>query len=272
MFRILIIIIIFTSCQYTKDDIYVNKNFDIVIRSHSSILLYTKGCILPYKIIDDNNKNYISSGIFGCTIDGMDGSYYPLQIEMKYMDDRIIITSENICFSNSKLSNNNEFFKINKHRYDFNGEDPFSDFLRSSKTIIHESIHADFWREINNLLPDGKNLTNVDQSTFDETFREFIDIICTEGDNLSDQHEVMINKWINKIANDLWEINNKVGNPNDYLYLAWLGLYRKNNDCINSILTINEYKNMKINYINNIQNNDQTRLNEKIINDCINNN
>jgi len=161
-------------------------------------------------------------------------------------------------------------------KFDYNGEDPFSDFLRSSKTIIHESIHADFWREINNLLPDGKNLTNVDQSTFDETFREFIDIICTEGDNMSDQHEAMMrseaHKWIDKLAQDLWELNGEVGNWEDYLYLAWLGIYTdKSDECLNSFLTEDEYGVLKDNYEQNIRKNTITIAKMNEINNCISN-
>ncbi len=158
--------------------------------------------------------------------------------------------------------------------FKFDPSDFASDFLRTAKTIIHESVHADFWREVSNILPDGKTLTSINQSTFNETFQEFIDIVCTEGDVLTDQHEVMINSWIDKLSKDLWEYNGKVGNWEDYKYLAWLGLYpdEEHNECVEPLLSLQEYATLRDNYEQNIWNNSQTKLNEKKINDCLKNN
>jgi hypothetical protein len=72
---------------------------------------------------------------------------------------------------------------------------PYADFINSAKTIIHESIHADFWRQATILLPDGKTLSPIDGVSWIESVREFLNIICTDGDGITDQHEEMISFW-----------------------------------------------------------------------------
>jgi len=88
---------------------------------------------------------------------------------------------------------------------------PFADFILSAQVMIHESIHADFWRQATTLLPDGKTLTPIDGVSWKESVREFLNIICTDGDGITDQHEEMMTFWVDKIAKALWEFNNEIG-------------------------------------------------------------
>jgi len=147
------------------------------------------------------------------------------------------------------------------------------DFLQSAKTIIHESIHADFYRQANTLLPDGKTLTPINGISFESSVREFLNIICTDGDNITDQHEEMMTFWVNKIASDLWEFNNKIGNPEDYLYLAWGGIFTgdtQDDPCMQLFITIDEYNSYNSSYIDHVVENPKTKEREIEINKCIN--
>ena len=149
--------------------------------------------------------------------------------------------------------------------------DAFYDFLAASKTIIHESIHADFIREILSLIPKG---LEISKDNFEQTFREFIDIICSDGDNLSDQHEAMVrtaNNWIDRIAKDLFELNNNVGKWEDYRYQAWRGIWKDGNECINStFLNKAEFIDLRNDYLNNILINSITHTNIDNMNNCVN--
>ena len=81
-----------------------------------------------------------------------------------------------------------------------------------------------------------------------------------------------IYSWKDKIAKDFWELNDKTDSGEDYKYLAWLGIYPKvTDDCVNSFLTIDEYKELRDNYEQNVWNNPATTININKINDCISN-
>ncbi len=163
--------------------------------------------------------------------------------------------------------------KVCVSSYHIDVPNPFYDFNNAAKNIIHESIHADFFREISNLLPEGTKLTDVSKSTFDETFREFMDFACDEEGNMSDQHKAIMEKWINKLAQDMWEFNNEIGKWEDYLYLAWGGIYTddtENDPCLQKLIDNNKYEEYLNDYIDNIVDNELTIQKQKEINNCIN--
>ena len=116
-------------------------------------------------------------------------------------------------------------------------------------------------------------MTPIDGVSWEESVREFLDIICTDGDGITDQHEEMMIYWVNKIAHDLWEFNGEVGDPTDYLYLAWQGIVTKpgdfSEDCIQYFISENDFNNYFNNYNDNIVDNPTTIKNQNALNDCI---
>ncbi|MEZ4907074.1 MAG: hypothetical protein R2771_05410 [Saprospiraceae bacterium] len=159
--------------------------------------------------------------------------------------------------------------------FDIKQPNPFVDFIVSAQVLIHESIHAEFWRQATTLLPDGKTLSPIDGTSWEESVREFLNIICTDGDGITDQHEEMMTFWVNKIAHDLWEFNGEVGVPDDYLYLAWQGVVTNPDEiidpCMLLFITQSEFDNYQDRYEENVVKNDTTLDNQALLNQCIEN-
>ncbi len=118
------------------------------------------------------------------------------------------------------------------------------------------------------------SLLPIDGVSWEESVREFLNIICTDGDGITDQHEEMMTFWVDKIAHDLWEFNNEVGTWEDYLYLAWQGIVTNpdniSDPCMLFFITQSEFDNFHKRYINNVVENPKTLDNQKSFNDCMN--
>lgn len=125
------------------------------------------------------------------------------------------------------------------------------DLIRLAKTILHEGLHADMWQYVSDNLMPGQTLGDIGQTTFNEVFSQLFTLICEDTD-LSHQHQAMMHSYIDIIAESLHEFNGGIGESDDYLYLAWLGVYRGNDPCVESIISDQEYIDLQTCYNNNV--------------------
>jgi len=97
-----------------------------------------------------------------------------------------------------------------------------------------------------------------------------LNIICTDGDGITDQHEEMMTFWINKI----WEFNNEIGTWEDYLYLAWQGVVTNADNivdpCLQLFINQEEFLSYRDRYIENVVENPKTIKKQNSLNNCMN--
>lgn len=109
-------------------------------------------------------------------------------------------------------------------------------------------------RDKKNLVKNPYNLESEEDyctSTYDSNFNKLFELCC-ESSNISNQHQVMLNNWIDDLAKGLWEFNGKHGDWEHYRYQALKGVYNVNDPCSSSILSNETYEQYKSNYENNI--------------------
>ena len=131
--------------------------------------------------------------------------------------------------------------------------DEDTDILKRAKTLLHEGIHARLHQYVIENLPAGDSYGTTNQKTIDETFNKIFDLYCHEDDGLTDQHELMIDEFVDILAQALHALNDHIGEPEDYLYLAWLGLWKPDVPCIEQKLTEAEFAALRDNYEANIE-------------------
>jgi len=113
--------------------------------------------------------------------------------------------------------------------------------LLIANTILHEGIHAEIWRYMKENWPYGNWPDNVNKTTSEETFKKLFELCCNST-ILNDQHNLMLEQWIDQLSKGLWEFNGKQGNWEDYKYLAIQGIWNKNDPCSKNIISLEDYK------------------------------
>ena len=105
--------------------------------------------------------------------------------------------------------------------------------LEIANTILHEGIHADIWRYLqDNWQGDWPQLT---QYSYDQTWSLLFDLVCEEA-GISEQHQEMMNSWIEELAKGLRDFNDPNGSWEDYRYRALGGIYKENDPCSEQII------------------------------------
>lgn len=126
-----------------------------------------------------------------------------------------------------------------------------NDVLRIAKTILHEGLHADLWNYVIENLPEGEDFVEIERATFNQTFAKLFDLSCSAA-GFSDQHEVMMNTSIQLISESLHLFNDGIGEPKDYEYLAWLGIWQPDVPCIEQKISESELVELRTRYESNV--------------------
>ncbi len=107
-------------CQNKNDNIYVNKNYDIIIADDDTLTIYSRICFHPYKIVKFEEDLYkIESNYWGCTMYNDAESFYYVKLLINKDDTSITINSIDSCYTKSKLSKYSSFKKIINTKFDF---------------------------------------------------------------------------------------------------------------------------------------------------------
>ena len=119
-------------------------------------------------------------------------------------------------------------------------------------SILHEGIHADIW----SYVKDNWNgpWPNFTESDFENNFDKLFDLLCDQSNPNLSQHQQMFENWIDDLAKGLWEFNNKQGAWEDYLYLAYQGVYNVEDPCHTQVVKFSRYQTLQKNYENNVEN------------------
>jgi len=120
--------------------------------------------------------------------------------------------------------------------------------LLIANTILHEGIHAEIWRYMKENWTLGDWPDNVNTTTSEETFKKLFELCCTSG-VLNNQHNLMLEQWIDQLSKGLWEFNVKQGNWEDYKYLAIQGIWDKNDDCSKNLISELEYEKLRADFL-----------------------
>jgi len=80
---------------------------------------------------------------------------------------------------------------------------------------------------------------------------ELFHLVC-EDTVLTDQHQEMMNNSIQLIASALHAFNDEIGEVEDYEYLAWLGIWRNNDPCVESVISLDEINVLRDRYETNV--------------------
>ncbi len=126
--------------------------------------------------------------------------------------------------------------------------------VESAGTIIHEFIHAEIY---NHLYVNG--FITATQSNLDTIWEKWVE---SEYGNLNpptvNQHQLMAQFMVDRIANLLHQLNGGIGMKDDYLYVAWEGLFSAYGDQgpmkYNFIPTPTKLDSLRDNYVNNVRN------------------
>ncbi len=116
--------------------------------------------------------------------------------------------------------------------------------LTTALTILHEGTHAEIWRYMKVHWPYGNWPANVNQSNSQETFKKLFVLSCTST-VLTNQHNLMLEQWIDQLTTGLWEFNGKQGTKEDYKYLAIQGIWDENDPCSTKLINLVDYSKLK---------------------------
>jgi hypothetical protein len=94
-----------------------------------------------------------------------------------------------------------------------------NDHIRVAETLLHESAHAKFRYD----LFKG---TSFSENTYRENFRLWV--MNKYGVPYNNDHQLMLKTYMDIVARDLWELNDRKFDPSYYLAWAWEGLERDN--------------------------------------------
>lgn len=121
--------------------------------------------------------------------------------------------------------------------------------LLIANTILHEGIHAEIWRYMKENWTLGEWPDNVNNSTSIETFKKLFELCCTSS-VLTNQHNLMLEQWIDHLAKGLWEFNGEQGSKEDYKYLAIQGIWDKDDACSKNLISELEYDKLRAKFLN----------------------
>lgn len=121
--------------------------------------------------------------------------------------------------------------------------------LLIATTILHEGIHAEIWRYMKENWTLGDWPDDVNQSSSEETFKKLFELCCTSS-NLDNQHNLMLEQWIDQLAKGVWEFNGKQGSPEDYKYLVIQGIWNEKDDCSTNLISPLEYSKLRDKFLN----------------------
>ena len=140
----------------------------------------------------------------------------------------------------------NSRIEINK---DLCGNSINIDPVSMTGTLIHELIHARIYDHLYNLgyFTNSVGAPSAMWSQFVQS--NYPGIVIGET-----QHQIMAQAFVNDIAQALHDINGGVGDPSDYLYIAWEGLQDAFNDTQKAQFTfIPNFEHLKTNFNNNVK-------------------
>jgi hypothetical protein len=140
----------------------------------------------------------------------------------------------------------NSRIEINK---DLCGNSINIDPVSMAGTLIHELIHARIYDHLYNLgyFTNSVGAPSAMWSQFVQS--NYPGIVIGET-----QHQIMAQAFVNDIAQALHDINGGVGDPSDYLYIAWEGLQDAFNDTQKAQFTfIPNFEHLKTNFNNNVK-------------------
>ena len=130
--------------------------------------------------------------------------------------------------------------------------DDNTDILRRTKTLLHEGIHSRLQQYVIEHLEEHDPFYDISRRNVQESFAKLFELYCHADDGLSDQHEYMIDKYVNILAEALHMLNGGIGSREDYLYLAWLGLWKEDTACIEQKITESQFIALRGRYEQNV--------------------
>jgi len=119
MYKIVIFItvLIFTSCNYTEEIVYVNANNDIIFQKDSYLVFYSKHCISAYKFRENNNLYSINRMAFYCR---NNGNSYDLDIDIiNHSSKKMVLSTNDYCFVKYLGNNTSSFYNITNNDFTF---------------------------------------------------------------------------------------------------------------------------------------------------------
>jgi hypothetical protein len=150
----------------------------------------------------------------------------PLQAEIGISTLNLPESTNAVAIPNTtNVGNGNELLLFNT-RIELNpllcGESLSKDPLEIAGTLLHELIHA---RIFESLYNKGFDLNSVANQKYADLWKNFIQ---SKYPNIqpvgNDQHKFMAQAYVNDLAQALHDLNGGVGEPSDYLLIAWQGL------------------------------------------------
>lgn len=133
-----------------------------------------------------------------------------------------------------------------------------NDPLKIALTILHEGIHGEIWRYMQEHWPFGDWPENLNNATASETFEKLF-TLCCNSQTLSNQHNLMLEQWLDRLAKGLWEFNGNQGDWETYKYLALKGIWNEKDPCSTNVVSIIEYNKYKADFKNITNNFDLTK-------------